>query len=92
MVEVALQTKLFQVRSAIKSGPPDPGWAIIHQELARKHVTREESGRLPDDWDQLLAEAQKESGRMQESLARVAAQEIWFFKFAPSVPQLNLSK
>ena len=30
-----------------------------------------ESGRPPDDWDQLLAEAQKESRRMQESLARV---------------------
>lgn len=41
MDEAALQTKLFPVRSAIKSAPPDPDWAIIHQELARKHVTRE---------------------------------------------------
>jgi transposase len=41
MYEAALQTKLFPVRSAIKSAPPDPDWAIIHQELARKHVTRE---------------------------------------------------
>jgi toxin YhaV len=32
-----------------------------------------ESGHPPDDWDQLLAEAQKESRRMQESLARAAA-------------------
>ena len=32
-----------------------------------------ESGHPPDDWDQLLAEAQKESQRMQESLARAAA-------------------
>ena len=39
MDEAALQTKLFPVRSAIKSAPPDPDWAIIHQELARKHVT-----------------------------------------------------
>jgi toxin YhaV len=51
-----------------------------------------ESGRLPDGWDQLLAEAQKESRRMQESLARVTVQEIWCFKFAHSVPQSNLSK
>jgi len=29
-----------------------------------------ESGHPPDDWDRLLAEAQKESLRMQESLAR----------------------
>jgi toxin YhaV len=32
-----------------------------------------ESGHPPDDWDQILAEAQKESQRMQESLAKVAA-------------------
>jgi len=32
-----------------------------------------DSGHPPDDWDQLLAEAQKESRRMQESLARVEA-------------------
>jgi len=32
-----------------------------------------ESGQPPDDLDQLPAEAQKESRRMQESLARVAA-------------------
>lgn len=32
-----------------------------------------ESGHPPDDWDQLLAEAQKESPRMQKSLARAAA-------------------
>ena len=32
-----------------------------------------DSGHPPDDWDQLLAEAQKESQRMQESLARAAA-------------------
>ncbi len=32
-----------------------------------------ESGHPPDDWNQLLAEAQKESQRMQESLARAAA-------------------
>ena len=32
-----------------------------------------ESGHPPDDWDQLLAEARKESQRMQESLARAAA-------------------
>lgn len=32
-----------------------------------------ENGHQPDDWDWLLAEAQKESQRMQESLARVAA-------------------
>lgn len=29
-----------------------------------------ESGHPPDDWDRLLAEAQKESQRLQESLAR----------------------
>jgi toxin YhaV len=39
-----------------------------------------ESGHPPDDWDQLLAEARKESGRMQESLARVTAQEIRYPK------------
>ena len=32
-----------------------------------------ESGHPPDDWDQLLAEARKESQRMRESLARAAA-------------------
>lgn len=32
-----------------------------------------ESGHPPDDWDQLLVEARKESQRMQESLARAAA-------------------
>ena len=32
-----------------------------------------ESGHPPDDWNQLLAEAQKESQRMQESLARATA-------------------
>ena len=32
-----------------------------------------ESGHPPDDWEQLLAEAQKESQRLQESLARAAA-------------------
>ena len=32
-----------------------------------------ESGHPPDDWDRLLAEAQKESQRLQESLARAAA-------------------
>ncbi|QXP83482.1 type II toxin-antitoxin system YhaV family toxin [Methylococcus sp. ANG] len=32
-----------------------------------------ESGHPPDDWDRLLAEAQKESQRMQESLTRAAA-------------------
>lgn len=32
-----------------------------------------ESGHPPDDWDQLLAEAQKELQWMQESLARAAA-------------------
>lgn len=32
-----------------------------------------ESGHPPDDWDRLLSAAQKESRRMQESLARTAA-------------------
>ena len=32
-----------------------------------------ESGHPPDDWDRLLAEAQKEWRRMQKSLARAAA-------------------
>jgi toxin YhaV len=32
-----------------------------------------DSGHPPDDWDQLLAEAQKKSQRMQESLARAVA-------------------
>ena len=32
-----------------------------------------ESGHPPDDWDRLLAEAQKESLRMQESLERTTA-------------------
>ena len=32
-----------------------------------------ESGHPPDDWDRLLAEAQQESQRTQESLARAAA-------------------
>lgn len=32
-----------------------------------------QNGRLPDDWDRLLAEAQKESQRMQESLTKAAA-------------------
>lgn len=32
-----------------------------------------ESRHPPDDWDRLLAEAQKEAQRMQESLARAAA-------------------
>ena len=32
-----------------------------------------ECGHPPDDWDQLLAEAQKESQRMQESSVRAAA-------------------
>jgi transposase len=41
MDETALQAKLFPARPAIKAAPPDPDWAIIHQELARKHVTRE---------------------------------------------------
>lgn len=34
-----------------------------------------ESGHPPDDWDQLLAEAQKEPLRIQESLARAAAMQ-----------------
>jgi toxin YhaV len=29
-----------------------------------------EGGHPPDDWDQLLIEAQKESQRMQDSLAK----------------------
>ena len=41
MNETTLQAKLFPARPAIKAAPPDPDWAIIHQELARKHVTRE---------------------------------------------------
>ena len=32
-----------------------------------------DNGHPPDDWDQLLAEAQKKSQRMQESLARAVA-------------------
>lgn len=32
-----------------------------------------ESGHPPDDWDRLLAEVQKESQRMRESLARATA-------------------
>jgi toxin YhaV len=32
-----------------------------------------ESGNPPDDWDQLLAQARKESQRIQESFARAAA-------------------
>jgi len=32
-----------------------------------------ESGHPPDDWDRLLAEAQRESQRMQESLAGATA-------------------
>ena len=32
-----------------------------------------ESGHPPDDWEQILAEAQKESQRLQESLARATA-------------------
>jgi hypothetical protein len=37
-----------------------PDWAIIRQEFARIRVTREEGGHPPDDWELLLAEAQKE--------------------------------
>jgi len=62
----------------------DSAYRVFHKML--------ESGHPPDERDQLLAEAQKESRRMQESSARVTAQEIGCFKFAYSVPQSNLSK
>ncbi|MBE7562561.1 type II toxin-antitoxin system YhaV family toxin [Acidithiobacillus sp. HP-6] len=43
----------------------DDAYRMFHKML--------ESGHPPDDWDQLMTEAQKESQQMQEPLARAAA-------------------
>ena len=43
----------------------DDAYRVFRKMLANGHP--------PDDWDRLLAEAQKESQRMQESLAMAAA-------------------